>query len=331
VGKVTVGEDRIQQPDQEFTHLTDPFRRELLAYCYRMLGSVHDAEDLVQETYLRAWRSYSTFEGRSSLRTWLHRIATNACLNALAHSSRRMLPTGLGGPADDPDNTTTRLPEVTWLEPMPDGLMGSAPDDPATIVASRAGMRLALIAAMQHLPPQQRAVLILRDVLAWPAADVAEILDTTTVAVNSALQRARVRMEKLAPASDDITEPDDPRRRELLDRFAVAFEKADIPALTRLLTEDAVWEMPPLLAWFAGREAIGRLLTAKLSGVPGGIRTVPTRANGQSAFAIYLRRDDGAYHPHSIQLPTVTEAGISRVVGFHHPALFAAFGLPLNL
>jgi RNA polymerase sigma-70 factor, ECF subfamily len=324
VGKVTVDEHRVQQPDEEFTRLTDPFRRELLSYCYRMLGSLHDAEDLVQETYLRAWRSYAGFEGRSSLRTWLHRIATNACLNALRHSSRRVLPAGLGASSDDPDQPMSR-PEVTWLEPMPDQMIGTAPEDPATVVAARSGMRLAMIAAMQHLPAQQRAVLILRDVLAWPALDVAELLDTSTAAVNSALQRARVRMAKLAPASDDITEPDDPIQRDLLDRYAAAFESVDITALTRLLTEDATWQMPPVATWFAGPDAIGRLLRTRLS--PGGNRVVPTRANGQPAFAIYLRHDDGAYHAHSIQVLTLTDKGISEVLGFHSPDLFEAFGL----
>jgi RNA polymerase sigma-70 factor (ECF subfamily) len=325
---VTVGEKRTERSREEFVGLADPFRRELLAYCYRMLGSVHDAEDLVQETYLRAWRSYEAFEGRSSLRTWLYRIATNACLNALQHSSRRVLPSGLGNPTDDPELPAPPAPEVTWLEPMPDSLFGPAPDDPAAIVASRSGMRLALIATLQHLPAQQRSVLILRDVLAWPATQVAELLGTTTTAVNSTLQRARARLQKLAPASDDITEPADPRQRELLDRYTAAFENVDIPALTRLLSEDAVWEMPPILAWFTGRDTLGRLIASRLARGPGGKRLLPTRANGQPAFGIYLRRGNGEYHAHSIQVLTITGSAITHVVAFHDPDLFELFGLP---
>jgi RNA polymerase sigma-70 factor (ECF subfamily) len=316
---------------EEFVRRTDRFRGELLAHCYRMLGSVHDAEDLVQETYLRAWRSYDGFEGRSSLRTWLYRIATNACLNALEHSSRRVLPSGLGPPAYDPEQPMSHMPEVTWLEPVPDGMIGLAPADPAMVIASRAGLRLALIAALQHLPARQRAVLILRDILRWRASEVADLLGTTTTAVNSALQRARAQLERLAPAADDITEPTDADQRELLDRYAAAFENADITALTRLLTEDAAWEMPPIPAWFSGREAIGRLVGSRWSPEPGGSRMVPTRANGQPAFALYVRGDDGIHRAHSIQVLTITGSAISRVSAFHSQRLFSTFGLPLAL
>jgi RNA polymerase sigma-70 factor (ECF subfamily) len=314
---------------EEFARLTDPFRRELLAYSYRMLGSVHDAEDLVQEVYLRAWRSYAAFEGRASLRTWLYRIATNACLNALEHSSRRVLPSGLAAPSDDPGPTSVRAPEVTWLEPFSERLIGRVPEDPAAVVASRAGLRLALIAALQYLPGQQRAVVILRDVLAWSAAEVAELLGMTNAGVNSTLLRARSRLERLVPASDEISEPDEPAQRELLDRFAKAFEAVDIPAITQLLTEHAAWEMPPVPRWFTGRDAIGRLLTARLSSGPGGNRLVPTRANGQPAFGMYLRREDGVLHAHSIQVLTVTRSGIVHISSFLDEALFDYFDLPL--
>ena len=196
---------------EDFARLTDPFRPELLAHCYRMLGSVHDAEDQVQEIMIRAWRSYGDFEGRSSLRTWLYRIATNACLRALENSGRRPLPSGLGGPGEYPDAPLAAArPEVPWLQPIPDALVSTGSADPAEIAASRQGMRLALIAALQYLPARQRAVLILRDVLRWRAAEVAELLGTTTTAVNGMLQRARARLEQAAPDQDQIHEPADP-------------------------------------------------------------------------------------------------------------------------
>jgi RNA polymerase sigma-70 factor (ECF subfamily) len=231
----------------DFERLTGPFREELLAYCYRMLGSVQDAEDQLQETLLRAWRSYDGFEGRSSVRTWLYRIATNACLRALENRGRRPLPSGLGAPAPGAD-TPLGAPraEVPWLEPIPDALFGSRPADPAAIVISRTSMRLALIAALQYLPPRQRAVLILRDVLRWRAAEVAGLLGISTVAVNSLLQRARAQLELAAPAEDAIREPTRPADRELVGRYAAAFENADLTALVRMLREDAVLEMPPL-------------------------------------------------------------------------------------
>lgn len=314
---------------EEFGRLTDPYRRELLAYCYRMLGSAHDAEDLVQEVYLRAWRSYAAFDGRASLRTWLYRIATNACLNALEHSSRRVLPSGLAAPSGDVPPIGSRAPEVPWLEPLPDRLAGGgAPPDPAAVVAERAGLRLALIAALQYLPARQRAVLVLRDVLGWSAAEVAGMLGMTGAGVNSTLLRARSRLERLVPASDEITEPDEPGRRELLDRFARAFETVDIPALTRLLTEQAAWEMPPVPHWFSGREAIGRLLAARLASGRDPNLLVPVRANGQPAFGAYLRGADGILHAHSLMVITCTRSGIDRVSSFMEISIFDDFGLP---
>src|SRR5882757_3508390 len=236
-----MGERARTASDGDFGRLTDPFRRELLAHCYRMLGSAAEAEDLVQETLLRAWRAYEDFEGRSTLRTWLYRIATNACLRELERTGRRPLPSGLGAPGN-PERPLGDAPEVSWLQPMPDALVDL---DPAGVVGARAGMRLAFVAALQHLPARQRAVLLLRDVLSWPAADVARLLDTSTAAVNSALQRARAQMQEVAPAVDTMTEPADANRRSLVDRYMNAFENADFPALTRLLQDDIEIEMPP--------------------------------------------------------------------------------------
>ena len=320
---------------EDFALLTDPFRAELLAHCYRMLGSVQDAEDQVQETFIRAWRSYDEFEGRASLRTWLYRIATNACLRALENSSRRPLPSGLGSPSEDPAAPLAAdRPEVPWLQPMPDALVSAGPADPAdpaSIVTSRMSMRLAFIAALQYLPARQRAVLILRDVLQWRAAEVAELLGTTTTAVNGILQRARARLEQAAPAEDEIREPASPDDRNLADRYAEAFEKADITALTALLREDAVFEMPPRPTWFAGRAAIGAFLQARVLREPGVFRLTPTAANGQPALASYLRAADGGYLAYAIQVLTVTGSRVTRISSFIDPGLFATFGLPPTL
>jgi RNA polymerase sigma-70 factor (ECF subfamily) len=317
---------------EDFARLTDPFRQELLAHCYRMLGSVHDAEDQVQETLVRAWRSYGEFEGRASLRTWLYRIATNACLRALENRSRRPLPSGLGGPGQDPDGPLAAArPQVPWLQPIPDALLRAEPADPAAIVASRMSTRLALIAALQYLPARQRAVLILRDVLGWRAAEVADLLGTTTAAVNGMLQRARAQLRLAGLDEDEIHEPADPADRALLDQYAAAFENADITALMRLLHDDAVLEMPPLPTWFTGRELIGRFLGARVLREPGGFRMIPAAANGQPALAAYLRGHDGVHHAHAVQVLTITASSVARIVSFNDPGLFAMFGLPQAL
>ena len=320
------------QDGEDFARLTDPFRAELLAYCYRMLGSVHEAEDQVQETLVRAWRGYGSFQGQASLRTWLYRIATNACLRALENRSRRALPSGLAGPGGDPlgEPPATR-PEVPWLQPIPDALFGSQPADPAVVVASRQSMRLALIAALQYLPARQRAVLILRDVLAWRAAETAELVGTTTTAVNSALQRARERLAQVSPAEEDIREPASPADRALLGRYAAAFENADVAALTQLLRDDATLEMPPQPAWFAGREPVARFLATHVLRQAGAFRLIPTAANGQPALATYLRGRGGAWDAHGVQVLTITAAGVTRIVSFNDPDLLAVFGLPRAL
>jgi RNA polymerase sigma-70 factor, ECF subfamily len=298
----------------------------LVAHCYRMLGSLHDAEDAVQETYLRAWRGHADFEHRSTVRTWLYRIATNVCLNVLQHSSRRVVPSALGAPGNDPDELHPQALEVPWLEPFPDQLLGA---DPATVVGDRQSLRLAVVAAMQHLPPRQRAVLILREVLTWPAAEVATMLDTTTAAVNSSLQRARAELARLRPSEEDLSEPDEPARRAVLDQFSAAMESKDLVTLEGLFTADTRWEMPPIPTWFSGRDDVLRLLDAKMRSGPDRRILVETSANGQPAFALYIRGEDALYHAHSVKVLTLTKAGISAVLSFHQPALFPAFGLPI--
>jgi RNA polymerase sigma-70 factor, ECF subfamily len=316
----------------DFARLTDPFRAELLAHCYRMLGSVHDAEDQVQEALIRAWRSYDDFEGRASLRTWLYKIATNTCLRALENRGRRPLPSGLGAPGADPDAPLAAgQGEVPWLEPIPDALARAGSDDPANIAVSRESLRLALIAALQYLPARQRATLILRDVLQWQASEVADLLGTSTTAINGLLLRARARLEQAAPVQDDIREPAEPEQRALLDKYAAAFENADVSALSQLLRQDAIFEMPPILTWFAGRERIGRFLGTRVLSRPGDFKLVPIAANGQRGFACYLRDRDGQHRAHAVQVLTVTGAGIAHVVSFNQPELFPVFGLPAVL
>ena len=270
---------------------TEPFRRELLAHCYRMLGSIQDAEDLVQETYLRAWRSYGGFEGRSSVRTWLYQIATNGCLTELAKRSRRMLPSDLCAPGQDPEASLEGAgTEVNWLQPVPDAMVTPDSADPAAIITAREGLRLALIASLQFLPPRQRAILVLRDVLAFPATEVAVMLGTTTVSVKSALQRARTRLKELAPAADQIAEPTESQARALLDQYIAAFENAAAAALERLLTQDAIIEATPMRTWFAGRKTCVLFLRNRLLGSPGEWRMLATSANGQPAVAAYTPR-----------------------------------------
>jgi RNA polymerase sigma-70 factor, ECF subfamily len=312
---------------EDFTGLTGRFRGELLAHCYRMLGSAEEAEDLVQETYLRAWRSFDGFAGRSSVRTWLYRIATNACLTALERRGRRPLPSGLGGPAADPGAVLAAGPQVPWLGPFPGGLAGAG-EDPAAVAVSRAGVRLAFVAALQYLSARQRAVLILRDVLEWPAAQVADLLGMTTTAVNSALRRARAALAAALPAEEELAEPAEADRRVLLDRFAAAIQDADASGLAELLREDVALEMPPLLTWFTGRQTVTRFFASRALDVPGRFRLVPVTANGQPAFAVYQRQHDGAYHAYSVTVPTVTTTGIARITTFLSPGLFGLFGLP---
>jgi RNA polymerase sigma-70 factor (ECF subfamily) len=264
------------------------------------------------------------------MRTWLYRIATNACLTALESRSRRPLPTGLGQESSDPYATLVQQPEVPWLEPVPDHMVADHPDDPAAVVTGRESIRLAFVAALQHLPPRQRAVLVLRDVLAWRAAEVAELLGMTTVAVNSSLQRARAQLEKAALTRDDVVEPDRPEVRDLLERYVAAFESYDVEAIVSLFSEDAVWEMPPFTGWYQGARTIGNLISnnCPASG-PADMRLLPTRANGQPAFGLYmLDHADGVHKAFQLHVLTPTPEGLSHVASFFDTDLFTAFGLP---
>jgi len=314
----------------DFPAVTDPYRRELLAHCYRMTGSVHDAEDLVQETYLRAWRAYDGFEGRSSVRTWLYRIATNVCLTALEGRERRPMPTGLGTPSSDAGGPLEENGEIPWLEPIPDTALGGGAADPAAVVADRDTVRLAFVAALQHLPARQRAVLILRDVLRWRAAEVAGALGTTTASVNSALQRAHATLARADLHEDSVAEPT-PEQREMLDRYVQAFWDKDVEAIVSMLTHDAVWEMPPFTAWYQGAQNIGRLIASQCPGGVHDMRLVPTRANGQPAFGLYMRAPDGSFRPFHLQVLTLGPRGVEHVGAFFDPALFERFGLPDRL
>ncbi|HEY2550243.1 MAG TPA: sigma-70 family RNA polymerase sigma factor [Streptosporangiaceae bacterium] len=316
-----------QVTQTEFLPLAEPYRRELLAHCYRMVGSIHDAEDLVQETFLRGWRAYDRFQGRSSLRTWLYQIATNVCLTALESRNRRPLPTGLGAPAGDPEGELHQA-EVPWLEPAPDVMVGVGTSDPAAIVTSRESIRLAFIAALQHLPPRQRAVLILREVLSWRAAEVADLLGTTTAAVNSMLQRARAQISEAAPAEDAVTEPPTAQQRELLDRYVAAFEEYDVAALTALFTDQAIWEMPPYTGWYQTPRDIGLLVASQCPAkTPGDLRLAPARANGQPAFGMYYL-DGGEYRAFQLHVLRLKGGKVDHVVSFFDTTLFPLFGLP---
>ena len=315
---------------EEFERRADPFRRELLAHCYRMLGSPHEAEDLVQETMLRAWRAYDRFDvNRASFRTWLYRIATNACLTALSGASRRSLPSGLGPRGDDPEVPLVPAFDIPWLEPMPDVMLGSG-GDPEAALARHASLRLAFVAAIQFLPARQRAVLILRDALAFSALEVADILGSTPAAVNSSLQRARARLAELDAAEDRVQEPADPTSRALVDEYIEAFESADVEALTRLLADQVVLEMPPVALWLLGREHYASFIARVFRLRGPDWRMVSTFANGQPALAAYVRDPPGPYSAHSLQVLSLTAGQISRNVVFQNPGLFTLFGLPLS-
>ena len=306
----------------EFLALADAHRRELLAHCYRMSGSIHEAEDLVQETYLRAWRSYDHFEGRSSVRTWLYRIATNVCLTNLDGRKRRPLPTGLGTTDARAGDELHSDPEIPWLEPVPDA---------AVTVTERDSIRLAFIAALQHLPARQRAVLILRDVLRWSAKEVAQALETTPAAVNSALQRAHAQLAAAGLTEDAVAADLDPRQKAMLDDYVDAFWRKDIDRIVKLLTVDAVWEMPPFTAWYRGSVNIGELINTQCPGGEHDMPMLPTSANGQPAFGLYMAQPDGTFRPFHLQVLHLAGDRVQKVSAFFDEQLFERFGLPMVL
>ncbi|HEX4725090.1 MAG TPA: sigma-70 family RNA polymerase sigma factor [Pseudonocardiaceae bacterium] len=309
--------------DEDFQVRAGRYRHELLVHCYRLLGSVHEAEDLVQETMMRAWRAWDGYDDRiASVRTWLYKIATNTCLTALRGRTRRPLPSGLGTPNDDPGAPLVPSLEVPWLEPFPDNRFA----DPLAHVVRRGSLRLAMIAAMQLLPPRQRAVLILRDVLDFAAAEVAELLDTSVAAVNSALQRARAGLAGVA--EHEVTEPDDDTVRGTIDRYITAFEAADVPTLVALLTDDVVMEMPPVPLWYRGRDHYRQFMDRVFALRGTDWRLLPVSANTQPAIAAYCRQPAGGYRAHTLQVFTVTRAGIASNVVFADPRVFATFDLP---
>lgn len=310
----------------------EQYRKELTGYCYRMLGSTFEAEDAVQETMVRAWRSFDRFEGRSALRSWLYSIATNVCLDMLNGSQRRARPMDLAEPKTAEGPLGNVLPEATWIQPMPDSSILPEGNDPADLVVERDTIRLAFVAALQHLPPRQRAVLILREVLRWKATEVAELLDTTVVSVNSALQRARTTLSENDLTTSDPLQPEDEEQRKLLARYVDAFERYDLDSLTSILHEDATLSMPPFALWLRGHTEIRAWLLGKGIGCRGS-RLVPTEANGSLAFGQYRPSTSGQGHdPWALQ---VIEISGGQVVGLNSfldtASLFPLFGLPSHL
>src|SRR5215470_11457784 len=333
------GQEEPPEPERKaFERLAEPFRREIKLHCYRMLGSLHDAEDLVQETYLRAWRSFDSFEG-GSFRAWLYRIATNACLDALAsrkHTQRLLPDQRAPATAEMPDGAPAT--DVVWLEPYPDSDMEGIADDapnPEARYTSREAVQLAFVAVIQQLPPRQRAVLLLCDVLEWSAAEAATLLGGSTASVNSALQRSRETLAKRYPnGPPPVALPPNPAQQELLGRYMKAWEGLDLDSFVSLLKEDATYTMPPLPQWYAGREAIHAFFGWAWKSY-GGFRLVPTAANRQPAFAVYSRSGtEGPWAAHSIQVLSLEQNAISGLTLFVKPTgpqLFQAFGLPLIL
>jgi RNA polymerase sigma-70 factor, ECF subfamily len=313
----------------EFGEL-EQYRTQLTAYCYQMLGSPFDAEDAVQETLVRAWRGVEGFEGRAALRSWLYRIASNVCFDMLKSSQRRARPMDLG-PALEPVESNLHVPaDARWIEPIPDTMI--AGDDPAEVAVARESVRLALVAALQHLPSRQRAVLILRDVLRWEASEVAELLGTTVASVNSGLQRARATLAKSKLSPSDVHQPLSAADRRLLERYVVAFERYDLDGLTSLIREDAVQSMPPYDMWLRGRDDIlswwfGPGIECR------GSRVLPTvGANGRPAFGQYKRSPNGGYEPWALQVLELSDGRLAELTFFLDTArLFPLFGLPDRL
>ena len=316
----------------ELESALEQHRGELTGYCYRMLGSVFEAEDAVQETLLRAWKGLNRFEGRAAFRSWLYRIATNVCLDMLAGRERRARPMDLG-PAREPiESNLQTLPEVTWIEPAPDALVVQEEGDPADVAVARETIRLAFVAALQHLPPRQRAVLILCEVLRWQASEVAELLETSVASVNSALQRARATLEASELTAGDAAAPADPEQQDLLARYVAAFEAYDMEALTALIHEDATQSMPPFDLWLTGREDIFTWWYGPGIGCRGS-RVIPTTAaNGSPAFGQYKPSESGGYEAWALQVLELEDGRIKELTFFlDTDRVFPLFGLPPRL
>jgi RNA polymerase sigma-70 factor, ECF subfamily len=308
----------------------EEYRRELVAYCYRMLGSAFEAEDAVQETLVRAWRSFDSFEGRAALRSWLYRIANNVCFDMLKGRQRRAMPIDLTEPGWGDAAAGGTLPEHVWLGPIPDASVFGAAGDPAEEAVAKESVRLAFVAALQHLPPRQRAVLILREVLKWRAGEVAELLDTTVVSVNSALQRARSTLAESNVTDATVAEPTDQAQQALLARYVDAFERFDVDAMVSLLHADATMMMPPYPLWMRGASEYGKWLRGGGSGCRGS-RLVPVAANGAPAFAQWRSSPDGGYDAWSIHVLDISDGKITGINFFVDANLFPVFGLPARL
>ena len=319
--------DTVANVEIDLDHL-EQHRRELTGYCYRMLGSAFEAEDAVQETMVRAWKGIDSFEGRSTIRSWLYRIATNVCLDMLRGRQRRALAMDMG-PANRADSFKgATLPEHAWVQPIPDNRIIPEDGDPAEVAEARESIRLAFVTALQHLPARQRAVLILREVLRWQATEVAELLETSVASVNSALQRARATLA--SHTRDDAPAVVDAEQQELLARYVDAFERYDITSLVALLHEDAVMSMPPYEFWLQGPEEMGRWFLGTGIGCKGS-RLIAVAANGGAAFGSYRVDPEGGHKPFAIQLVDISG---DRIVGHHNfldPELFPLFGLPTHL
>jgi RNA polymerase sigma-70 factor, ECF subfamily len=323
--------------DDAFGRLTGPYRGELHAHCYRMLGSAADAEDTLQETLLRAWRGLQRFEGRSSVRSWLYKIATNACLRAIERRPRRVLPVDYGAAADPHDGLAEPVTEPVWLEPYPDERLGlaSGPAGPEARYEQREGVELAFIAALQHLPARQRAVLILRDVLGFSARETATALETTPVSVDSALQRAHKTVDQRLPAQSQqatLRSLSDGALRQVVQRYVTAWERNDVDAVVAMLAEDARLAMPPLPTWYRGREQVATFLGSALLAGTTRWRLIPARANGQLAFGAYAWDDKTqTFMPRAVDVLTLRGAQIQEITAFLTPDAFRSFGLPAVL
>jgi RNA polymerase sigma-70 factor (ECF subfamily) len=309
----------------------DEYRTELTAHCYRMLGSAFEAEDAVQDTLVRAWKGFSRFEGRAALRSWLYRIATNVCLDMLGSRERRARPMDLGPALTADAPLGAMLPEAIWIQPIPDGLVLPVGGDPAELTIQRETIKLAFVATLQHLPPRQRAVLILREVLQWQATEVAELLETTVASVNSALQRARATLAATKSSADDGPAAMTDEQRALVARYVDAFERYDMDSLTSLLQEDATWNMPPYELWLQTHRDIVRWCLGPGIGCRGS-RLIPTMANGSPAFGQYKPAPEGGWEPWSLQVLELSGDRIGGITFFlDTPAFFPLFGLPPRL